>query len=73
MLFAMDINKTHNLTGTPCVGVCSTTSFGDEICRGCGRTFDEVRLWNTFTDEQKIAVNKRLLVAQQSTEKALDS
>jgi uncharacterized protein len=57
----MDINKTHDLIGTPCIGVCSTTSFGDEICRGCHRTFDEVRLWNTFTDEQKIVVNKRLL------------
>ncbi len=56
----MDINGKRNLTDTPCIGVCSATALGDAICRGCGRTFDEVRLWNTFTDAQKIAINQRL-------------
>lgn len=57
----MDINGNRDLTDSPCVGICSATALGDAICIGCQRTFDEVRLWNTFTDEQKIAVNKRLL------------
>ncbi len=56
----MDIFGKKSDVDSPCVGVCSATALGDEICIGCGRTFDEVRLWNTFTDEEKIAINCRL-------------
>lgn len=31
---------------SPCVGICSSTSFGDEWCIGCGRHRDDVRDWN---------------------------
>jgi predicted Fe-S protein YdhL (DUF1289 family) len=34
--------------------------YGDEICRGCKRTYDEVIDWNRFTPEQKSAVYDRL-------------
>ena len=27
---------------TPCIAICSTSQ-GDEMCKGCGRTFDEVQ------------------------------
>jgi uncharacterized protein len=50
----------ENLTESPCVGICST-SLGDEICMGCNRTFDEVRLWNSLPDAEKIKINQRLL------------
>lgn len=56
----MDIKGKLDLTDSPCVGICSATALGDEVCIGCGRTFDEVRLWNTLSDEEKIAINKRL-------------
>jgi uncharacterized protein len=56
----MDINGEKDLTDSPCVGICSATALGDEICIGCGRTFDEVRLWNTFTDAEKVLINQRL-------------
>ena len=56
----MNINGDKDLTDSPCIGICSATALGDEICIGCGRTFDEVRLWNTFTNEQKTAINLRL-------------
>lgn len=56
----MNINGDKDLTDSPCVGICSATALGDEICIGCGRTFDEVRLWNTLSDQQKEAVNLRL-------------
>jgi len=56
----MKISGNNNLTDSPCVGVCSATALGDDICVGCGRTFDEVRLWNTYSDNEKIAINKRL-------------
>lgn len=47
-------------TETPCIGMCST-SFGDEVCIGCGRTFEEVYSWNSMTKEEKDKINKRLL------------
>lgn len=56
----MKVNGEKDITDSPCVGICSTTNLGDEICMGCGRTAKEVIEWNTLTDEQKIAINKRL-------------
>lgn len=56
----MDISGEKNLTDSPCVGVCSATALGDAICIGCGRTFEEVRLWNTYSDQEKVAINRRL-------------
>ena len=56
----MDISGEKNLTDSPCVGVCSATALGDAICIGCGRTFEEVRLWNTYSDQEKEAINRRL-------------
>ncbi|MBV53477.1 MAG: DUF1289 domain-containing protein [Coxiellaceae bacterium] len=56
----MNIDGKKNLIDSPCVGICSATALGDEICIGCGRTFDEVRLWNTFSDEEKKSINLRL-------------
>jgi predicted Fe-S protein YdhL (DUF1289 family) len=45
---------------TPCIGICSTTSLGDKICRGCKRFSTEVIYWNTFTEPQKQAVQARI-------------
>ena len=56
----MDISGEKNLTDSPCVGVCSAPALGDAICIGCGRTFEEVRLWNTYSDQEKVAINRRL-------------
>lgn len=56
----MKINGERDNTDSPCVGICSTTNVGDEICIGCGRTYLEVIDWNTYTDEQKILINTRL-------------
>jgi hypothetical protein len=47
---------------SPCAGYCST-SHGDEVCKGCGRTFDEVLNWIIYTDEEKAAVWARLEAA----------
>lgn len=44
---------------SPCVGRCSTT-YGDDICKGCGRTFIEVINWIMYDDEEKAAVWARL-------------
>lgn len=44
---------------TPCVGRCSHC-VGDYICRGCGRTVEQVRDWNTYSDEEKLRVMEEL-------------
>ncbi len=45
---------------TPCIGICSTTSVGDPICRGCKRFSFEVINWNSYREEEKRAVLDRL-------------
>ena len=45
---------------TPCIGICSTTSLGDSICRGCKRYAFEVINWNSYEDNQKKAVLSRI-------------
>jgi uncharacterized protein len=45
---------------TPCIGICSTTSVGDPICRGCKRFAHEVINWNSYTDQEKNAVLDRI-------------
>lgn len=37
---------------SPCIGVCSTT-LGDDVCRGCGRTFEQIRDWAGYSPEQR--------------------
>ncbi|MCP5331454.1 MAG: DUF1289 domain-containing protein [Pseudomonadales bacterium] len=48
------------LTRTPCIGVCSTTSVGDRVCRGCKRYAFEVIRWNGYQDEEKASVLRRI-------------
>jgi predicted Fe-S protein YdhL (DUF1289 family) len=45
---------------TPCIGICSTTSLGDKICRGCKRFNFEVIRWNSYSDPEKLAIFKRI-------------
>jgi predicted Fe-S protein YdhL (DUF1289 family) len=56
-LNATDIS---NAARTPCIGVCSTTSVGDSICRGCKRYAFEVIRWNGYSDAEKVAVLRRI-------------
>ena len=44
---------------TPCIGVCST-GIGDAVCRGCKRFSHEVIDWNSYTQEQKAIIDRRL-------------
>lgn len=49
----------HSITDTPCIGVCSTI-YGDMVCRGCKRFYDEIIDWNGLSDEEKLVVLSRL-------------
>jgi predicted Fe-S protein YdhL (DUF1289 family) len=44
---------------TPCIAICSTSQ-GDELCKGCGRTFEEVQLWTEMTPGEKREVWHRI-------------
>ncbi len=49
---------------TPCIAICSTSQ-GDDICKGCGRRFEEVQNWLQMTPVQKRSVWVR--ITQQGT------
>ena len=44
---------------TPCIAICSTSQ-GDELCKGCGRTFEEVQLWPQMGPAEKRATWRRI-------------
>ena len=43
----------------PCIAICSTSQ-GDAVCKGCGRTEDEVRDWPAMSPWAKRAVWRRI-------------
>ena len=45
---------------TPCIAICSTSQ-GDDVCKGCGRSFEEVQLWPQMTPGAKRATWRRIL------------
>ncbi|VVD59306.1 DUF1289 domain-containing protein [Pandoraea soli] len=52
------MSELHDRPDSPCIGVCSTLF--DDICKGCGRTADEVSNWVFLTDAEKAAVWARI-------------
>ncbi len=53
---------------SPCIGHC-TTVLGDDVCRSCLRTFEEVSRWLEMSEEERKQVNRRiaLLADKQAT------
>ena len=49
---------------TPCIAICSTSQ-GDDWCKGCGRSFDEVQHWPAMAALEKRATWRR--ITQQGT------
>jgi len=48
---------------SPCIGHC-TTVLGDDVCRSCLRTFDEVSRWLEMGEEERRQVNQRIALAR---------
>ena len=46
-------------SSTPCLGICTTT-FGDEVCKGCKRFAHEIVCWTKYTQEEREIINFRL-------------
>jgi len=43
----------------PCTGHC-TTALGDDVCRSCLRTHEEVTRWPEMNDDERCGVNRRI-------------
>jgi predicted Fe-S protein YdhL (DUF1289 family) len=43
----------------PCIAICSTSQ-GDAVCKGCGRSFDEVQNWTVMTPAEKRITWRRI-------------
>ena len=52
-------NLQKKRSSTPCLGICSTT-FGDEVCKGCKRFSHEIVSWTKYSLEEREIVNDRL-------------
>lgn len=50
------------LPDTPCIAICSTSQ-GDAVCKGCGRSFAEVQHWTAMSPAEKRAVWRRITLA----------
>jgi uncharacterized protein len=44
---------------TPCIAICSTSQ-GDDVCKGCGRSFAEVQHWPEMSPAEKRATWRRI-------------
>ena len=44
---------------TPCIAICSTSQ-GDTMCKGCGRSFEEVQRWPELSPVDKRTVWRRI-------------
>ena len=49
----------------PCIAICSTAQ-GDPICKGCGRSEDEVQDWPRMSPGEKRAVWRRITLDAKS-------
>ena len=50
---------------TPCIAICSTSQ-GDDLCKGYGRTFDEVQLWPEMSPAEKRVTWRRITLEANS-------
>jgi predicted Fe-S protein YdhL (DUF1289 family) len=44
---------------TPCIAICSTSQ-GDDLCKGCGRTFEEIQHWPAMSPIEKRRTWRRI-------------
>jgi uncharacterized protein len=50
---------------TPCIAICSTSQ-GDEMCKGCGRSFAEVQYWTEMRPAEKRQTWRRITLENTS-------
>jgi len=53
------LGRCVSVADSPCIGLCTVTQWGDDRCKGCGRTQTEIRDWGTFSETEKKIINLR--------------
>lgn len=59
MQYGLILNPDQITAQSPCSGHC-TTALGDDVCRSCLRTFEEITRWVEMTDDERKQVNLRI-------------
>lgn len=68
------LHSSNSMSNSPCVGKCSTSMAPfDEICRGCGRSVEEIRDWETYTDLDKKLINLKNVMRGYSIRQKIES
>jgi len=50
----MNLNGvTTSLADNPCTGRCTSRIFGDPVCKGCGRSEEEIARWDRMGQLEK--------------------
>jgi|TARA_R100001086_G_scaffold80707_1_gene39447 predicted Fe-S protein YdhL (DUF1289 family) len=65
------LGEPTTLSDSPCIGRCSTT-WGDDICKGCGRSNKQIREWPSYTSLEKKLINLSLAKKFQAKKKMSD-
>tara|TARA_R100001509_G_scaffold164328_1_gene141504 strand:+ start:1323 stop:1724 length:402 start_codon:yes stop_codon:yes gene_type:complete len=65
------LGEPTTLSDSPCIGRCSTT-WGDDICKGCGRSNKQIREWPSYTSLEKKLINLSLAKKFQAKKKMTD-
>jgi hypothetical protein len=65
-LKTMTVSLDEITADSPCIGHC-TTVLGDDVCRSCLRTFDEITRWVEMGVEERRGVNRRIALLQTKT------
>ena len=65
------LGEPTTLSDSPCIGRCSTT-WGDDICKGCGRSNKQIREWPSYTSLEKKLINLSLAKKFQARKKMSD-
>jgi predicted Fe-S protein YdhL (DUF1289 family) len=68
------LHSSNSMSNSPCVGKCSTSMAPfDETCKGCGRSVEEIRDWETYTELDKKLINLKNVMRGYSIRQKIES
>jgi len=68
------LHSSNSMSNSPCIGKCSTSMAPfDETCKGCGRSVEEIRDWETYTELDKKLINLKNVMRGYSIRQKIES
>ncbi len=50
----MNLNgEVTSLADSPCTGNCTARQWGDLVCKGCGRTEEDIQNWSSYPEVRR--------------------